>query len=33
VWIVEANGGSRALASRWEPVKVPDPACGKSPGR
>jgi branched-chain amino acid transport system substrate-binding protein len=29
VWIVEASGGARSLASRWEPVKVPDPSCGK----
>jgi branched-chain amino acid transport system substrate-binding protein len=29
VWIVESSGGTRALASRWEPVRVPEPSCGK----
>ena len=29
VWIVETAGGARSLASRWEPVKVPEPSCGK----
>ncbi len=29
VWIIEATDGKRQLASRWEPVKIPDPSCGK----
>jgi branched-chain amino acid transport system substrate-binding protein len=33
VWIIEGGAGARALASRWEPVKVPEPGCGKSTGR
>ena len=33
VWIIECGNTARALASRWEPVKVPDPACGKSTGK
>jgi branched-chain amino acid transport system substrate-binding protein len=33
VWIVESRDGARSLASRWEPVKVPEPACGKTAGR
>jgi branched-chain amino acid transport system substrate-binding protein len=30
VWIIESRGGARQLASRWEPVRVPDAACGKT---
>jgi len=30
VWIIECGSTGRALAARWEPAKVPDPACGKS---
>jgi branched-chain amino acid transport system substrate-binding protein len=30
VWIVEARGGARQLASRWEPVRVPEAGCGKT---
>jgi len=33
VWIIEADAGRSALASRWEPVKVPEPGCGRSVGR
>ena len=33
VWIIETDGSTHALASRWEPVKVPDPACGRPAGR
>lgn len=33
VWIIEAGNGMRQLASRWEPVKVPEPACGKPAGK
>lgn len=29
VWIIEANAGKRQLASRWEPVKVPEAGCGE----
>lgn len=29
VWIIEARAGKRSLASRWEPVKIPEPSCGK----
>ena len=30
VWIVEAASGARQLASRWEPVRVPEASCGKA---
>lgn len=31
VWIIEAGEGRPSLASRWDPLKVPDPSCGKRP--